>query len=75
MPRVGKGGDSVIDYIINNRKGKEAVDKMDRINRTESDHMPLKLTMKKKKQGKKRNDYVKIAGWSMDAIESFKETL
>lgn len=51
MTFFGPNEDSVIDYIVTNRERREEVERLEMVDRTKSDHMPLDLTLKVKLEG------------------------
>jgi len=81
---VGARGSSVIDYIIVNEKAYDKVLEFKIEDRVDSDHMPLRLKMRKKEEEDRREEkgeedeekkakYIEKIMWDEEAIDKFRE--
>jgi len=81
---VGARGSTVIDYVIVNERAYNSVLDFKIEDRVDSDHVPLRLSMKKKEaktakeerqeeDGVRRRKYIERIVWDVEAIKRFKE--
>lgn len=51
---IGGRGDTVIDYVVENREVKERIIKIKIGDRVDSDHQPVEITMEKGEESRER---------------------
>lgn len=74
--QIGGRGISVIDYVIVNNIGFEEVEELEVEERVESDHQPLKLTVKARRERNVQGVEMiekQIICWNEDAIVRYRE--
>lgn len=72
--QIGKIESSVIDYVVTNEKAIEDVKKIEEGNKTESDHISLKVELKgMERRNRKKSDRMKIerSVWTKKGIEYY----
>lgn len=74
---MGKNGASVIDYAVVNERAAEEIQEMEVEDRTESDHMPIKVRIQGPKLTGKEEEEEEVAksDWSQEGIETYKDKL
>lgn len=74
---LGERGSSVIDYVIVNEKAAEEVLEMKIEDRTESDHLSIKVRIQGPEllRGKKENEEIWKTDWSKEGIEEYRKKL
>lgn len=74
---IGGKGKTVIDYGITNREGWEKIDKFEVMERIESDHLPLCISLEDVKDKEKNEEKKKreIVSWSEEDKATFQSRL
>jgi len=68
---IGKRGESMVDYVLVNQKAWDKIEKMEIGNRVESDHQPLEVEIRIKKEREIENYKVEIK----EIVDGRKKTL
>lgn len=63
----------MIDHVIANEEGSEGVERMEIVDRIESDHTPVELTMKVKAKERVKMKWSERADWGEQAITKYRE--
>ncbi|XP_066585584.1 golgin subfamily A member 6-like protein 25 [Prorops nasuta] len=73
---VGHMGRSVIDYVVGDRRTRLGIKRMEVEIRTESDHLPLIVSLKERRREVRRKEGVKATrGWGEGMREKYKKRM